>query len=66
MRRLKNGIRSLPRSANWKIGASCRKKSRFSGKKSGKRVRLMRRWSTSVSAKSVLMVRAAPSPDVSR
>ena len=40
-----------------KIKASCRKKSRFSGKNSGKRVRLIWRSSTSVSAKSVLRVR---------
>jgi hypothetical protein len=39
--------------------AFSRKKSRFSGKNSGKRVRLMRRSSTSVSAKSVLTVKLA-------
>jgi hypothetical protein len=39
-----------------KMSAASRKKVRFSGKKSGKRVRFARRASTSVSAKSVLTV----------
>ena len=39
-----------------KMSAPSRKNVRFSGKKSGKRVRLVRRVSTSVSAKSVLTV----------
>ena len=39
-----------------KIPSSWRKKSRFSGKNNGKRVRFTRRSSTSVSAKSVLNV----------
>ena len=55
MRRLKNGITSLPSPRpKLKMSDPSRKKVRFSGKNSGKRVRLVRRASTSVSAKSVL------------
>ena len=57
IRRLKKGIifRLRPK-PNSKMSAPSRKKARFSGKKSGKRVRLVCRVSTSVSAKSVLAV----------
>ena len=56
-RRLKNGMTSSssPRPKE-KMSAPSRKNVRFSGKNSGKRVRLVRRVSTSVSAKSVLTV----------
>ena len=55
MRRLKNGIMSLPRpSPKLKMSEPSRKNVRVSGKKSGKRVRFVRRVSTSDSAKSVL------------
>ena len=57
MRRLKKGVASPE--GNEKKLAPSRKNSRFSGKNNGKRVRLVRRWSTSVSAKSVLMVKFA-------
>jgi hypothetical protein len=60
--RLKKGTRSefvLPRPATSKTPAPSRKKLRFSGKKSSKRVRLTWRASTSVSAKSVSTVRDA-------
>ena len=57
IRRLKNGRTSaLVPGAKSKMSAPCRKKVRFSGKNSGNRVRLVRRVSTSVSAKSVLTV----------
>ena len=60
MRRVKNGTRPSPRPRpNWKMSAPWRKNVRFSGKNRGKRVRLVWRVSTSVSAKSVLMLRAA-------
>jgi hypothetical protein len=61
MRRLKKGTSvSVPMPLpNWKMSAPCRKKVRFSGKNSGKRVRFVWRLSTSVSAKSVLTVREA-------
>ncbi len=62
MERLKNGMRSgfwLPRPATSYTPAPSRKNVRFSGKRSSKRVRLIWRASTSVSAKSVLTVREA-------
>ena len=60
MRRLKNGMTSWSRPRpNAKMSAPSRKNVRFSGKKSGNRVRLVRRVSTSVSAKSVLTVSEA-------
>ena len=46
----------IPVVAKLKTPASCRKKERFSGKKIEKRVKLICRASTSVSAKSVLRV----------
>jgi hypothetical protein len=57
MRRLKKGKRlSPPRpTPKEKISAASRKNVRFSGKKSGKRVRLVWRASTSVSGKSVFV-----------
>ena len=61
MRRLKNGRMSvvLTRPATSNTPAPSRKNARFSGKKSGKRVRFTCRRSASVSAKSVLTVMAA-------
>ena len=57
MRRLKKGIKSSSRpSPKSKMSAPSRKNVRFSGKNNGKRVRLTRRASTSVSAKSVFAV----------
>ncbi|HEU5169946.1 MAG TPA: hypothetical protein VFU46_05385, partial [Gemmatimonadales bacterium] len=60
--RLKKGTTSTCRStvkAKSKMSDPSRKKPRFSGKKSGNRVRLVRRASTSVSAKSVFRVTEA-------
>ena len=60
MRRLKKGRTSSPvPGPKSKMSAPCRKNVRFSGKTIGKRVRLVRRVSTSVSAKSVFTVSAA-------
>ena len=57
MRRLKYGSTSWFRpNPNAKMSSPSRKNVRFSGKKSGNRVRLVRRVSTSVSAKSVFTV----------
>ena len=58
MRRVKNGIRSVPPAspATSNTPAPSRKNVRFSGKNSGNRVRLTWRMSASVSAKSVLTV----------
>jgi len=53
IRRLKKGVK-LTLELKLKTSEPSRKNIRFSGKKSGKRVRLMRRSSTSVSAKSIL------------
>jgi hypothetical protein len=58
MLREKNGRPFSSSAPNSKISASCRKKSRFSGKKRPNRVRLTCRSSTSVAEKSVLIVSA--------
>ena len=65
--RLKKGIRSgfwLPSPATSKTPAPSKKKVLFSGRNSSKRVRLICRASTSVSAKSVLTVSEAVTPGV--
>ena len=65
MRREKNGSTWFPGSrAKSKKPEPSTKNSRFSGKKSGNRVRFTRRSSTSVSAKSVLTVKLARKPGV--
>jgi hypothetical protein len=64
MLREKNGRPFWSRSPNSKMSASCRKKSRFSGKNRLKRVRFTCRSSTSVAEKSVLMVSAPVRPGV--
>ena len=66
MLREKNGRPFWVRPPNSKTSESSRKKSRFSGKNSEKRVRLTCRSSTSVAEKSVLTVSAAPSEGVMR
>ena len=60
IRRLKNGSAQL----NEKTPEPSRKKPRCSGNRSGKRVRLTLRWSTSTSAKSVFTVTPARSEGV--